>query len=105
MQVAGAPTGPWSGLQCGSKDIDAIKGCRTGFGDPQWLALQRPALRAAHAVQRLLDAGAGVLGKTQTDELTSRLTGENHHDGTPVIVNVVRHIPDQGAEVWAEHGA
>lgn len=97
VQVAGAPTGPCSGLQCGSKDIEAIKGCRTGFGDPQWLALQRAAL---------LDAGAGVLGKTQTDEFTSRLTGENHHDGTPVTLNVAGRIPGgRGAEVWAAQGA
>ena len=46
-----------------------------------------PAKTTASAVQRLLDAGATLLGKTQTDELTFSLNGENHHYGTPVNPN------------------
>lgn len=93
VRVPGALAGPLAGLQCGIKDIYAIQGSRTGFGHPQWLAAQAPATHTAHAVQRLLDAGATVIGKTQTDELTYSLTGENYHYGTPVNVNAVGRIP------------
>ena len=35
-------------------------------------------------VQRLLDAGADMIGKTHTDELAYSLSGENVHYGTPL---------------------
>jgi amidase len=41
----------------------------------------------------LLAAGAELLGKTQTDELTYSLNGENTHYGTPVNVNAPGRIP------------
>jgi amidase len=44
-------------------------------------------------VQALVDAGALMIGKTQTDELTFSLNGENAHYGTPVNVNAPGRIP------------
>jgi amidase len=44
-------------------------------------------------VQQLLDAGADMVGKTQTDEITWSLNGENAHYGTPVNVNAPGRIP------------
>jgi amidase len=44
-------------------------------------------------VQRLLDAGASIAGKTQTDEMAFSLNGENPHYGTPVNVNAPGRIP------------
>jgi amidase len=44
-------------------------------------------------VQVLLDAGAELVGKTHTDELTYSLNGENAHYGTPVNVNAPGRIP------------
>jgi len=44
-------------------------------------------------VQRLLDAGADMVGKTHTDEITWSLNGENAHYGTPVNVNAPGRIP------------
>jgi amidase len=41
----------------------------------------------------LLDAGADMIGKTHTDELTFSLNGENAHYGTPVNVNAPGRIP------------
>src|SRR4029434_9037817 len=51
------------------------------------------ATRTAPVVQQLLDAGADMVGKTHTDELTFSLTGENAHYGTPVNVNAPGRIP------------
>src|SRR4029079_779242 len=39
-----------------------------------------------------LDAGAHLIGKTHTDELTWSLTGENAHYGAPVNVNAPGHV-------------
>jgi amidase len=44
-------------------------------------------------VQALVNAGAVMVGKTQTDELTFSLNGENAHYGTPVNVNAPGRIP------------
>ncbi|MBX2823217.1 MAG: amidase, partial [Gammaproteobacteria bacterium] len=56
----------------------------TGFGQPTWLATHQAAIQHAEVVERLLDAGASLLGKTVTDELSYSLSGENIHYGTPL---------------------
>ena len=87
VHIDGRPGGPLSGLTFAAKDVFDIKGFRTGAGNPDWLRTHPPAKATASAVQRLLDAGATLVGKTQTDELTFSLNGENHHYGTPVNPN------------------
>jgi amidase len=79
-----APTGPLAGLRLAVKDIYDIAGQRTGGGNPQKLAAARPAQHTAPAVQALLDAGARFIGRTQTDELTFSLMGQNAHYPFPV---------------------
>jgi amidase len=81
------------GLTFAVKDIYDVAGHRTGFGNPDWLRTHGPATRTAPVVQRLLDAGAHLVGKTHTDELTWSLTGENAHYGTPVNVNAPGRVP------------
>ena len=83
ITVRGAPSGSLDGLAFAVKDVIDIAGARTGFGNPEWLRTHAPATRTATAVQRLLDAGADMAGKTHTDELAYSLTGENAHYGTP----------------------
>lgn len=93
VAVAGSGKGPLAGLTFGAKDIYDIAGHKTGFGSPDWLATHAPATRTAPVVASLLAAGADMLGKTQTDELTYSLNGENAHYGTPVNVNAPGRIP------------
>ncbi len=93
VAVAGSVTGPLAGLTFGVKDIYDIAGHKTGFGSPDWLDTHPPAARTAPVVASLLAAGADMLGKTQTDELTYSLNGENSHYGTPVNVNAPGRIP------------
>ena len=81
---AGSGEGPLTGLAFAVKDVFDIAGYKTGFGSPEWLATHEPATATASTVQRLLDAGARMVGKTLTDELAYSLTGENVHYGTPV---------------------
>src|SRR3989449_5385044 len=91
--MKGASRGPLVGLTFAVKDIYDVAGHRTGFGSPDWLRTHDPAACTAPVVQRLLDAGAHLVGKTHTDELTWSLTGENPHYGAPVNVNAPGRIP------------
>ena len=93
VALKGSGSGPLKGLSFGVKDIYDIAGHKTGFGSPDWLATHEPATRTAPVVAALLAAGAGMSGKTQTDELTYSLNGENAHYGTPRNVNARGRIP------------
>src|SRR5262245_54285326 len=92
VEMKGPSHGPLVGLTFGLKDIYDVAGHRTGFGSPEWLHTHEPAAHSALVVQRLLDAGAHLVGKTHTDELTWSLTGENAHYGAPVNVNALGRI-------------
>lgn len=83
LDIAGAPDGALSGLTFAVKDLYDVEGLPTGAGNPAWLATHAPAARTASSVQRLLDAGARLVGKTQTDELAYSLMGLNAHYGAP----------------------
>jgi amidase len=93
VALEGSASGPLAGLTFGAKDIYDVAGHGTAFGSPDWLRTHPPAARTAPVVQQLLDAGADMVGKTQTDELTFSLNGENAHYGTPVNVNAAGRIP------------
>jgi len=93
VALEGSGSGPLKGLSFGVKDIYDIAGHKTGFGSPDWLATHEPATRTAPVVAALLAAGAGMAGKTQTDELTYSLNGENAHYGTPQNINAPGRIP------------
>ncbi len=91
--LRGSSSGSLAGLTFAAKDVFDLAGHRTGAGNPDWLRTHEPARVTASAVQRLLDAGATLVGKTHTDELTYSLNGENHHYGTPVNPNAPGRIP------------
>jgi amidase len=93
VAVDGAAEGPLRGTTFGVKDLYHITGHRTGFGNPTWLETHPVADRTAAAVRRLLDAGARMVGKTQTDELAYSLNGENRHYGTPLNPNAPERVP------------
>ena len=89
----GAPGGPLSGLSFAAKDIFDVAGHVTGGGNPDWKATHPPAERNAWIVQTLVDAGATMVGKTHTDELTRGILGENAHYGTPVNARARDRVP------------
>ncbi len=93
VALEGATRGPLAGLTFAAKDVFDIAGHRTGFGQPDWLRTHLPAQTTALAVQKLLDAGANMVGKTHTDELTYSLSGQNVHYGTPVNPAALECIP------------
>lgn len=83
-KVPHAESGPLAGLTLAVKDIFDIAGQKTGGGNPHRLAEAAVAERTAPAVQKLLDAGARSAGRTQTDELTFSLMGQNVHFPEPI---------------------
>ena len=70
-----------------------MTGTVTGAGNPTFAAEHAAATRNATAVERLLDAGASVIGKTITDELSYSLSGTNVHYGMPRNVNAPGRVP------------
>ena len=91
--LVGAPGGPLAGLKFAAKDLFDIEGHVTGAGNPDWLNTHSPAPRTAPAVQMLVDSGAGMVGKTHTDELSRGILGENAHYGTPINPKAARRVP------------
>ena len=91
--LAGSNDGPLAGLTFAAKDIFDIAGHVTGCGNPHWKATHGPAESTAWVVQRPVDAGAAMVGKTITDELTRGIFGENMHYGTPVNPRAPGHVP------------
>lgn len=93
FEIAGAADGPLKGLTFATKDIFDIAGRITGCGNPDWLATHGAAATSASSVQKLLDAGARMVGKTITDELAFSLNGQNFHYGTPRNAVTPERIP------------
>lgn len=91
--LEGAGKGPLAGLTFAAKDNFDVAGFVTGAGSPDWQRAQTPARVTAVAVQRLVDAGAHLVGKTQMDELAYGVLGENAHFGTPCNPQAPDRVP------------
>jgi amidase len=76
-----------------AKDVFDIEGHNTGAGSPDWLRTHPRARSTAPVIQRLLDAGASMVGRGHTDELAYSLNGQNHHYGTPINPRAPERIP------------
>jgi amidase len=82
-RIAGASAGPLAGLTFAVKDLIDVAGWPTGGGNPDWERAHSVPTRHAPVVARLLSAGASVIGKTATDEVSLGILGENPFYGTP----------------------
>ncbi len=91
--ISGASGGKLSGLTFAVKDLIDVAGWPTGGGNPDWLRANPVPARHAWVVQTLLTAGASVIGKTITDEVSLGILGENAHDGTPLNPKAPDRVP------------
>jgi amidase len=91
--VEGRPGGPLAGLTFAAKDLFDVAGHPTGGGNPDWARQNPIPTRRACAVQALLDAGATLIGKTITDEVSLGILGENAFEGTPPNPAAPGHVP------------
>ncbi|KAG9958190.1 amidase signature enzyme, partial [Aureobasidium melanogenum] len=62
---------PLAGVRLGIKDIYDIAGLRTSNGNRAWYHFYPPANKTALAVQRLIDAGAVIMGKMKTSQFAN----------------------------------
>ena len=93
VRIEGRPGGPLAGLTFAAKDLFDVAGVPTGGGNHDWPRGRPIPARNAWAVQTLLDAGATLIGKTITDEVSLGILGENAFDGTPVNVRAPGRVP------------
>jgi amidase len=82
--VEGSGAGVLAGLSFAVKDLIDVAGVPTGGGNPDWERAHPVPTRHAWIVDRLLGAGASVIGKTATDEVSLGILGENPFSGTPL---------------------
>lgn len=62
---------PLAGVRIGIKDIYDVAGVRTSDGNRAFYSLYPPATSSAVAVQRLIDAGAIIVGKMKTSQFAN----------------------------------
>ena len=84
LRIEGRKRGPLSGLTFAVKDLFDVAGHPTGGGNHDWARHNPVPTRHAWAVETLIEAGATLIGKTITDEISLGILGENAFDGTPV---------------------
>jgi len=82
--VAHAKEGPLAGLSLAVKDIFQVAGYPNGWGQPTRLAEAEPDTETQSVVQKMLNAGIEIKGKSQCEELCFSMTGINKHYGAPV---------------------
>jgi amidase len=93
IHVAGRADGPLADLTFAAKDLFDVAGTPTGGGNHDWASWQPVPSKHAWAVQTLLDAGATLIGKTITDEVSLGILGENAFDGTPLNPRAAERVP------------
>jgi amidase len=93
IRLPGRAGGPLDGLTFAAKDLFDIQGFVTGCGNPDWAATHMAAERSAAAVESLLNAGASLVGKTITDEISLGLLGINRFYGTPLNPRAPDRVP------------
>ncbi len=90
LEAEGPMGRPLWGQTAAVKDNIDVAGMPTTAGCPEYA---RVAARSATSVQRLLDAGALVLGKTNLDQFATGLVGVRSPYGTPRNVFSAAHVP------------
>jgi amidase len=93
LRLEGHAGGPLAGFTFAAKDLFDVAGHPTGGGNPDWAAHNPVPTRHAWAVARLLDAGATLVGKTITDEVSLGIVGENPFYGTPINPRAPGRVP------------
>jgi amidase len=93
IRIEGRSNGPLAGLTFAAKDLFDVAGQPTGGGNHDWARWHPVPDKHAWAVQRLLDGGATLIGKTITDEVSLGILGENAFDGTPLNPKAPDRVP------------
>jgi amidase len=92
-RIPGAASGPLAGLTFAVKDLFDVAGLPTLGSTPDWNPGRVPAVKHAWVVEQLLAAGATMIGKTVTDEVSLGILGENKHHGRVINPRAPEHVP------------
>lgn len=84
IALKGVENGELQGLTFGAKDVFKILGSTYGNGHPKWLQTNSPDDFTTGVIDKLLEHGADLVGKTVCDELCFSISGENWHYGSPI---------------------
>lgn len=68
------PAKPLNGVRVAVKDTIALRGLRTSFGSKAWSEIYPADATTAPCIQKLIDAGAVIVGKVKTSELAEGLS-------------------------------
>lgn len=71
LSFSKTPEKPLAGVRLGVKDIFDIAGLKTSNGNRAWYQLYPEADQTAGAVQKLVDAGAVIVGKMKTSQFAN----------------------------------
>lgn len=93
FRIEGSAVGPLAGRTFIAKDLFDVAGRPTGAGNPDWAHAHPTPTEHSWAVQTLLNAGATLIGKSITDEVSLGLLGENAFDGTPLNPRAPDRVP------------
>ena len=93
IRIEGKQSGPLAGLTFVAKDLFDIAGFPTGAGNHDFARSNPIPEKHAWAVQTLLDAGATLVGKSITDEISLGILGESAFDGTPLNPKAPERVP------------
>src|SRR6185503_16255105 len=93
IRIEGRSNGPLAGITFAAKDLFDVAGQPTGGGNHDWACWYPVPDKHSWAVQRLLDAGATLIGKTITDEVSLGILGENPFNGTPLNPRAPDRVP------------
>jgi amidase len=93
LTLPGNPGGPLAGLTFAAKDLFDVAGHPTGGGTADWARTHPVPQKHAWAVQTLLEAGADLIGKTITCEISLGILGFNPFFGTPPNPAAPGHMP------------
>lgn len=70
------PSKPLNGIRVAVKDTIALRGMRTSFGSKEWSEMHQAELATAPCIQKLIDAGAIIVGKVKTAEFAEGLNAQ-----------------------------
>ena len=93
VRIEGRAGGPLAASPSRPRTCSTSPACRPAAAIPTGRPAGRCPTRHAWAVQTLLDAGATLIGKTITDEVSLGILGENPFDGTPVNARAPGRVP------------
>ena len=93
IRISGRQDGPLADLTFAAKDLFDVAGHATAGGNPDWASQNPVPTEHSWVVATLLQAGATLIGKTVTDEISLGILGENAFDGTPVNSRAPDRVP------------